>query len=137
MDVPCPVTEPAHSEGYILALKDIMTAIHSVFVSLETKTDTVSTEVALMRADFRILGARVKEAEGPLKTIKDDSATLKEQVRALKATTEILKAKIEDFEGRSHRNNVQIISVPEKSEGPNVDLFVEDLILKQLCGLSQ
>ncbi|KAJ1216663.1 hypothetical protein NDU88_004264 [Pleurodeles waltl] len=62
------------------SLKDIMTAIQGVRGTLEAKIKSVGIEVALMRADFHMLGARVKEVEEFLKEIKDISATLKEQL---------------------------------------------------------
>ncbi|KAJ1181754.1 hypothetical protein NDU88_006954 [Pleurodeles waltl] len=109
-----------------------MAVIQSVHAALEGKIDTVLMGVELKRADIRNLGARVKEAKGSLMTLKDDSGTLKEQVRVLKATTDMFWVKLEDFKRCSRRNNVCMLSVPEKSEGPTVALFVEDLILKQL-----
>ena len=39
---------------------------------------------------------------------------------------------LDDYEWRSHRNNVRILGVPEKSEGPSADIFVEELITKGL-----
>ncbi|KAJ1084769.1 hypothetical protein NDU88_004915 [Pleurodeles waltl] len=43
-----------------ISSKDIMAAIQGVRGALEFKIDSVGMEVALMRADFNKLGARVK-----------------------------------------------------------------------------
>ncbi|KAJ1149962.1 hypothetical protein NDU88_002760 [Pleurodeles waltl] len=120
------------SEDDPISLKDIMAAIQGAPGALESKINSVVTEVALKTADFQNLGARVKEAEGSLKEIKDDSATLKAQVLELKATTASLEAEVEELKGHSHSNNTRITGVPKKTEGPAVNFFVEDLTLKHL-----
>ncbi|KAJ1188480.1 hypothetical protein NDU88_005241 [Pleurodeles waltl] len=89
-----------------------MVVIQSVRRALETKIDTFSTEVTLMRADFRNLGAQVKEVEDSLITLTEDATDLKKQVKALHATTEKLGVKLEDFEGHPSGDNAGIIGVP-------------------------
>ncbi|KAJ1105207.1 hypothetical protein NDU88_002615 [Pleurodeles waltl] len=65
--------ETSNPEEDTSTLKDIMDTIKGLCGTLESKIDSVSTEVVLMRADFHKLGARVKETEDSLKLIKDGS----------------------------------------------------------------
>ncbi|KAJ1123921.1 hypothetical protein NDU88_002388 [Pleurodeles waltl] len=90
--------ESTNPEEDTLMLKDIMEAIQGVCGTLESKIVVVSAEVALKRADFYKLGARVKKTEDSLKMLKENSSVLKEQVRKLKDTTTTLDAKVKDFE---------------------------------------
>lgn len=88
--------------------------------------------MSLIQADLRNMGSRLQAVEGTTVTLAQDTKALQERVVELQTVTANLEAKLDDFEERSRRNNVQILGVPERAEGPSADLFVEDLILKQL-----
>ena len=110
-----PGDDSTQEVGVDPTLKDIVAAIQGVQGSLEAKIDTVSVEVTLLRTDLCAMRDKLKEAEGELKF--SDTALLKKQVKDLNAITEGMAAKIEDFEGRSRRNNIRVVGVPEKAEG--------------------
>ena len=61
-----------------------------------------------------------------------ENKELKSQVLELQRMTGNIAEKMDDYEGRLRRNNIRITGVPEKAEGPAVDLFVEDLVTKRL-----
>ncbi|KAJ1135466.1 hypothetical protein NDU88_001905 [Pleurodeles waltl] len=86
-------TGAMNPEDNTISPKDIMAAIQGVRRALKSKIDTVVLEVMLIRVDSHNLRARVKEAEGSLKEIKDDFATLMAQVLELGATTASLEDK--------------------------------------------
>ena len=75
---------------------------------------------------------KVKENTKDIKALKTDSSTFKKQIYDLQSYTSEIAAKLEDLEGRSRRNNIRIIGVPEKAEGLATDLFVEKLIVEGL-----
>lgn len=49
-------------------------------------------------------------------------------VSGLKDENNSLKLKVDDLEGRSRRNNIKIIGIPEQEEGGKPTEFVEALI---------
>lgn len=58
---------------------------------------------------------------------------LEKTVSSLKNENDALKLKVDDLEGRSRRNNIKIIGIPEQEEGGKPTEFVEALIPKLLC----
>ena len=114
------------------SLTDIMAAIQGIQVTLEGKMDAISTEVTLLRADFGKMKERIKDNQGAVSTLQSENKELKSQMRELMKTTDKIVDKLDEYEGRMRRNNVRITGVPEKMEGPTVDLFVEDLVSKGL-----
>ncbi|KAJ1193954.1 hypothetical protein NDU88_003249 [Pleurodeles waltl] len=115
-----------------LTLQDIMEAIQGVRTSLETRHDSVTTEVSLLRADMWNMATQVKELEESTASLQGVMKTLKIQVDEMQVLTNNLQARLEDYEGRLRKNNILIIGVPECAEGHAVDLFVENLIFKEL-----
>ncbi|KAM9336985.1 uncharacterized protein ABDE67_020023 [Symphorus nematophorus] len=57
---------------------------------------------------------------------------LEKAVSDLKKENSALKLKVDDLEGRSRRNNIKIIGIPEQEEGGKPTEFVEALIPKLL-----
>ncbi|KAJ1148431.1 hypothetical protein NDU88_001267 [Pleurodeles waltl] len=114
-----------------LTLQVIMTAIQGVQTSLETRIDSVSIAVQLVRADLRKMGTRMKEAEKSIATLKMDTGLLQTQISKLCATNMALDVGLEDYRGHSW-NNVPIIGEPKQIEGPAADLFVENRMFKML-----
>lgn len=111
-----------------ITLLDVMATLQQVQASI----GTISTDISLIRADFAKLSGRLLEVETTTQELKADTTQLQRQVRQLEADNKQILAKLEDQEGRSRRNNVRIIGVPESAGGPALDLFVEDLIKNQL-----
>ncbi|KAJ1101284.1 hypothetical protein NDU88_006356 [Pleurodeles waltl] len=75
---------------------------------------------------------KVAMAEMHIKGLLATINHLEEQFRSLTKKSSVMDAKLEDQEGRSRRNNVRVVGVPEGMEGPSADLFVEDLVLNKL-----
>ena len=51
------------------------------------------------------------------------------QIQDLEAEVEEQRLWAEDSEGRSRRNNVRFIGLPEHSEGQNMELFLEEWLM--------
>ena len=109
-----------------------MVAIQGVKGTLEVKIDSISSEVTLLRTDLCNMNDKVKENKREIKILKNDTTSLKKQIQKLQVGTSEMAAKLEDLEGRSRRNNIRIVGVPEKTEGQATDLFVEKLITENL-----
>lgn len=114
------------------SLKDIMKEIKTFRGTLEPKLDSVTEEVNLLRADFRKMSEKISTAEAGLGTLEAKTKRLEEQVLTLTKQQAEVHARLKDQEGRARRNNLRITGVPEGMEGPSMDLFVEDLVLKHL-----
>ncbi|KAJ1177591.1 hypothetical protein NDU88_002844 [Pleurodeles waltl] len=85
--------DPVSLEGEQLALHDIITAIHSVHSSLEARNDLDMTEVTLMWADLRNMGAHRREVVDSYAALKVAKMALKAQVSELHTTTKALEAR--------------------------------------------
>ncbi|KAJ1161730.1 hypothetical protein NDU88_002211 [Pleurodeles waltl] len=90
--------QQAHTTPAETALKD---ANPGVSTSLESKINSVTTEVTLLQTDHRALGARVAKVEDTIAILTTDSVALKTQVKDLQVTTVTLETRLEDFESRS------------------------------------
>ena len=115
-----------------LTLQDIMKAIKDVKHVLENKIDSTAIEVTLIRTNLHKITDRVKATEDSVSTLTTTVDKLGKNMKHLQQRVELLASQLDDSEGRSRRNNIRIIGVPEKAEGPSVDLFVEDLITQGL-----
>lgn len=109
-----------------------MAAITSGKKLLEAKIDSVSTEVTLIRADMHSMNTRLKEVEIKTGSLVTDTSELQQQMTNLQKYTTKLEEQLDYYGGRSRRNNVPILGVPENADDPATDLFVEDLVTKFL-----
>ncbi|KAJ1204087.1 hypothetical protein NDU88_007868 [Pleurodeles waltl] len=75
---------------------------------------------------------KISTAESDIKVLQTTSKKLEEQVKYLTKQNGVRATKLEDQEGRARTNNIRVIGVPEGTEGPSVDLFLEDLIANTL-----
>uniref|UniRef100_A0A8C9YN82 Transposase element L1Md-A101/L1Md-A102/L1Md-A2 n=1 Tax=Sander lucioperca TaxID=283035 RepID=A0A8C9YN82_SANLU len=73
---------------------------------LEELKNTTNSEIAELRSTLA-------GAEHSLSTCSDDVTTLQRDVKRLTELADILQNKCEDLEGRSRRNNVRIVGIPE------------------------
>ena len=90
---------------------------------LEEFKNTTNSELAELRNTLA-------SAEHSLSTCSDDVATLKCDVRRLTELTETLQNKCEDLEGRSRRNNLRIVGIPESPGSCN---NLSDFSFAQRC----
>ncbi|KAJ1194755.1 hypothetical protein NDU88_004041 [Pleurodeles waltl] len=75
---------------------------------------------------------KVSTVESDIKALQTMSKKLEEQVQYLTKQTGVMAARLEDQEGQARRNNIRVVGVPKETEGPSVDLFLEDLISNTL-----
>ncbi|KAI4798949.1 hypothetical protein KUCAC02_020378 [Chaenocephalus aceratus] len=105
--------------------KEICATIDS---RIETVTENLKKEFSVMKGDTQTALAAIKatmlahteaikEVEGAATQHSDDITRLQTEVARLTADTAKLSDKCEDLEGRSRRNNIRMIGVPEGKEG--------------------
>ena len=114
--------EVANPEPGQPSLTDILSVIQGIRGALEGKIYSMTTEVTLLRADFRKMSERVNESRTNIATLQSENQTLKQQVLELQRYAGSHEAKLDDLAGRSRRNNILITWVPEKAEGVATDL---------------
>lgn len=78
------------------------------------------------------MNTRLKDVEIKTVLLITDTSELQKKVEDLQVHSAKLEAQLVDYEGRSRRNNVRILGIPEKSEEPAMDLFVEELVMNYL-----
>lgn len=129
-------------------LKSMMDSLKSdIFGKLDLLSSSLRSEITSVRNEL-------KESIDPLqKKVEQHELTVQELERAatdhsgriteLEAAVSKLTAKVkhlddrcEDLEGRSRRNNIRLVGLPEGSEGPRPTEFIAKL-LKDLLGLDE
>lgn len=93
-----------------LRINDHFRSIRSIHLALKSGLEefknTTNSELAELRSTLA-------SAEHSLSTCSDDVTTLQRNVKRLTELTETLQNKCEDLDGRSRRNNVRIVGIPE------------------------
>lgn len=119
---------------------DICGKIDSLGTDLRAEISAVRTE--LKNATEPLL-QRIKEHGQTLNDLEratsdhgDQLASLDSTVKALETQVKTLTDKCEDLEGRSRRNNLRLVGIPEGSEGQRPTEFIGGL-LKDLLKLDE
>ncbi|KAJ1082321.1 hypothetical protein NDU88_002489 [Pleurodeles waltl] len=90
----------------------VLQAILDTKTSLETRIDTIATDVTLLRADDRKLADRVEETESSLAALCPTVQDLHSQLKQMQLDLTALHARAEDAECRSRRNNIKLVGFP-------------------------
>ena len=96
-------------------LDKILHAIADTKKTLQLQIVTVETELGLLRTDHLNLAERVKSNEEAIVELKPADQALQLIVDALTNRVLVLENRAEDGEGKSRRNTVQIVGMPEKN----------------------
>lgn len=113
-------------EGFKRELRDELVGVlkREVRAVLESELGLFKTEVLALKSDLEkfktntssdlaTLRSTLTGAEQSWSTCSDDITTLQHEVKRLTELTDDLQKKYDDLEGRSRRNNVRIIGIPE------------------------
>lgn len=103
----------------------ILKHINDRFDKLEQTLQAVQSCQAETLQKMESIEEQLSEQDGRI-------CSLEKTVSSLKDENHTLKLKLDDLEGRSRRNNIKIIGIPEQEEGGNPTEFVEALIPKLL-----
>lgn len=109
-------------------LKDVLCAVNSCKASLSDLCDQLKglkEELITVNQDLQRTIARTSTLEERLSQVEDDLAPIKLELKAMKTQMGLYKTKMEEMENRSRRNNVRVVGLPERCEGPHPEEFLE------------
>lgn len=97
----------------------ILKEIRGSRAALEMRIDAMSTNLNLLQAEHKKLVDKVKSNKMTLDDLVPQQTLHSTQLDQLQSQLKCLQDKVDDAEGRSCRNNVRILGLPERSEGTN------------------
>ncbi|KAI4813787.1 hypothetical protein KUCAC02_003015 [Chaenocephalus aceratus] len=106
-----------------LAQREHRDSISAAFAVLEAKLNQTQTTVAEH-------GEQIDSLETNANLKDQRVRMLKEKCAVLADSNAKLAAKTADLEGRSRRNNIRIIALPESIEGPRPTTFFSELLVE-------
>ncbi len=115
-------------EGMSLMLEKISDKILSV---LNERFDKLEATFQVMQATQQELSDKIDAVEGQTNDHEARIVSLEDSLNTLHKENKMLKSKLNDLEGRSRRNNIRLIGIPEGVEKGRPTEFVAELI-KQL-----
>ncbi|KAJ1084125.1 hypothetical protein NDU88_004278 [Pleurodeles waltl] len=92
-------------------LRDILQAIMDTHEALETKIDTLATDMRILQEDQRHLAGRVTTAEHDLADIPPALESAVSRLSTLKQKVKTLETCAEDAANRTRRNNIHMVSL--------------------------
>ncbi|KAJ1149890.1 hypothetical protein NDU88_002689 [Pleurodeles waltl] len=107
-----------HTEVILAAIQDSKTALQSQIAML-------AGEVGLLRDDHNKLKDRVKATEVTMQETTSQVKTLTQKLALMVNELRTLASKVEDAESRSRCHNIRLVGVPERAEGPSIELYIE------------
>lgn len=103
--------------------KDLAAEFKSSFESLTQKLDYINAAIG----DH---GARLTSLEENATTTDQRCTVLEDNYTALQKENDWLKEKVADLEGRSRRNNIRIVGLPENFGGPRPTTFFSEFLVE-------
>ncbi|KAJ1109798.1 hypothetical protein NDU88_007156 [Pleurodeles waltl] len=103
----------------------ILIAIKETRETLEWKIKTVAIDVYLPNEDHKKLVDRVADTESTLAHTRPTILFHSECLTHLEKEVKVLRERVEGAEGQSRCNNIRVVGIPEKVEGPSVELYME------------
>ena len=92
--------------------------------------DKLEQTLQEVQSSQRELLEKVESVEEQMLHHENCMTCLEKTVASIKDENDALKLKVDDLKGRSRRNNIKIIGIPEQEEGGKPTEFVEALIPK-------
>ncbi|KAJ1160609.1 hypothetical protein NDU88_001105 [Pleurodeles waltl] len=111
-----------HTEGILAALQDSKNV-------LESQIATLAGEVGLLRNNHNKLKDRVITTEVTMQEmtpqVTPQVKALTQKITLMENEVRTLANKVEDAESRSRCHNIHLVGVPERAEGPSIELHIE------------
>uniref|UniRef100_A0AAX7T8R9 L1 transposable element RRM domain-containing protein n=1 Tax=Astatotilapia calliptera TaxID=8154 RepID=A0AAX7T8R9_ASTCA len=118
--------QPANSD--MPSTLDLLNAIRLFKQEFHTEMGGIMSAIGAVQVDIQKCGGRIDEAEKRISNAEDEITLLKNDMESLERQAKFLSKKVEDLEGRSRRNNIRILGIPEKEEGTDPRSFMEKFI---------
>lgn len=109
-------------------LRDVLFAVNACndsIVSLDSQLKSIKEELLSMSQVLCKTVERTTALKEKLSTVEDNLYPLKQEIKGLQEQMATQAAKLDEMENRNRRNNVRVIGLPERSEGPNPIAFLE------------
>ncbi|KAJ1210554.1 hypothetical protein NDU88_005917 [Pleurodeles waltl] len=106
-------------------LDTILKEIRDSRKAIENRLVMITTGMNIMKDDQAKLSDRLKQTESTVADIPPTHNDNKNAIAKLQQQMEALQERIEDAEGRSRRNNIRIIRLPEGKEGNDPTRYIE------------
>lgn len=113
-------------------LVGIMEAIKTMNSSMNEKFDSLESTLSQTLVSLSEVTSRVTELEKANADYEGRISELEAHCRDWFETCKSLSSKLDDLEGRSRRQNIRIIGLPEKVEEGRPTQFVADFLVKIL-----
>ncbi|CAL9699011.1 unnamed protein product [Knipowitschia caucasica] len=122
-------TESAAEANSSISLEKMMDVILD---SMNKRFDLLDEKFETLTANQLVLTRRVDEAEAQGTDHERRIQALEQSLAEVRQTNMKLHSKLDDLEGRSRRNNIKIVGIPEGEEKGRPTEFVTSLIPKLL-----
>ena len=109
-------------------LDTILAAIESSRISTETKIGELAQEFNILRDEHGKLKGRITDTERALAELQPQTTSHQQTISDLQDRVRFLEGRAEDAEGRSRRNNIRVVGMPEGREGRDAVGFLEDWV---------
>lgn len=119
-----PETQMEPDSDFQTIVKEVKTCLHEI----DSKIDTLAARIDRISRKVDTHDARITTLETRVSDIEDSQQETRDNLSYLNKTLEAVKAKNEELEGRSRRNNIRLTGIPESTNIPNMELFVEGLL---------
>lgn len=127
---------PEASSMLLANMKEMMEEMRKDMVS---SFETIITEVvtlAPLESKITSFATTITQLEDVANDHDERLTSLQASVGQLRVEVDVLTKKCDDLEGRSRRNNIRILGIPEGSEGPRPTEFVAGM-LQNLLSLDE
>lgn len=119
---------PASTLEEAANLDTLMQAILACQMALTSKIHLVQADIDLIRCDVDQIREQVMEVERRVSDVEDVQCDHHADLQTLKIEVKHLESKAEDAENCNCHNNLQIIGLPEGTEGADPVAFTERLL---------
>lgn len=117
-------------------LNEVMGAINACSSSVSemcVELRGLKEEVSSIRQEIQKVVERISGLEERVSRTEDMVAPMQQDFKRMQAQLETIKLKMDEWENRSRRQNIRVLGLPEKCEGPRPEEFMEGW-LKEVFG---
>lgn len=106
----------------------ILSAIQTMNNSMNDRFNSLEATLTQLQSALSEITSRITDLEGVSADHESRISDLEGSLQEILATNKALRAKLDDLEGRSRRQNIKIVGLPENVEAGHPTEFVEKLI---------
>lgn len=127
-----PESGETHTNSPPTWAKDLTTSVQGGLDNISSRLSNMEQTLAAVRAEVKDFKEALSSLGETVSAHDSRIDSLEAALKGLEKANATMQLKIEDLEGRSRRNNIRIIGIPEGAEGTRPTDFVADLLPKLL-----